>query len=110
MRSLLQSLRTLARHTFIFVLIFAGIPCAAGASSPGQGVSPDDANVLVTPYLSFRVTPETGSYEIIDKATGMTWQSNPYRPRFGEVTASIEGRKQTLSLERCDVQWAGEDL
>lgn len=75
-----------------------------------QPVLAADAHVIETPHLRFTISPETGRYEILDKQAGVTWKSNPYRPRFGEVTLTVEGKPKRLDLARCAVQQSGEGL
>ena len=58
---------------------------------------------LKTSHLLFQISPDTGAYEILDRDGKVTWRSNPYQPRFGEVTLDVEGKSQQAALDRCDV-------
>lgn len=58
---------------------------------------------LETPALIFRLSSENGSYEILDKQGNITWRSNPYEPRFGQVTLIVDGAKRQVALSRCAV-------
>jgi hypothetical protein len=58
----------------------------------------------------FTLSPETGAYEIRDAAGGATWKSNPYKPRFGQVSLRVDGKPMTADLGRCEVKSAGEAL
>ena len=59
---------------------------------------------IETPFIRFSLSPENGSYEIVDKQTNVTWRSNPYQPRFGEVTLNVGGQPQRVNLGRCEVK------
>lgn len=63
-----------------------------------------DSVTLETPFLRFRLSPQDGRYEILDKKTQVTWHSNPYRSRFGEAVLNIKGELQPVSLDRCEIQ------
>src|SRR5512134_1668897 len=69
-----------------------------------------DSLSLETPYLRFTLSPETGRYELLDKSAGAVWKSNPYRPRFGEVTLRRAGKTERVDLARGDVQRRGGNL
>jgi hypothetical protein len=56
----------------------------------------------------FVLSPETGAYEIHDRAGGVTWKSNPYKPRFGQVVLRIDGKAVTADLGRCEMRPAGD--
>ncbi len=58
---------------------------------------------LKTSHLVFQISPDTGAYEILDRDGKVTWRSNPYQPRFGEVTLEIEGKSQQAALDHCGV-------
>ncbi len=63
-----------------------------------------DSATLETPFLRFRLSPQEGRYEILDKKTQVTWYSNPYWPRFGEAVLNLKGKLQAVSLDRCDIR------
>ena len=46
----------------------------------------------------------------MDKRAEVTWRSNPFQPRFGEVTAIVAGKPQRLALAGCEVRSAGNSL
>jgi hypothetical protein len=74
-----------------------------GAQLPSVLANAGSAVSVETPLLRFRLWPENGSYEIDDRQTGVVWRSNPYQPRFGEVTLNIGGKPQRVPLDRCEV-------
>src|SRR6266498_1947829 len=51
-----------------------------------------------TASILFRLSSETGAYEVLDKGAGVTWRSQP--ARFGEVTLNISGKPQRFQLTR----------
>ena len=69
-----------------------------------------DVVTLETPALSFRVTPDNGRYEIVDKPGNVVWRSNPYVPRFGEAILNVDGKKRHINLDRCEIQRARDSL
>lgn len=58
---------------------------------------------LDTPAASLRISPENGTFEIKDKAGGVTWRSNPFNVRFGEATLRVAGQERKASLDHCEV-------
>lgn len=70
----------------------AGFPDAQGSAS------------LETPFWVFRLRRATGEYELLDKQTGVTWHSNPFKPRFGEVALRLNGRVRRADLSSCEVK------
>jgi hypothetical protein len=58
----------------------------------------------------FVLSPETGAYEIHDRAGGVTWKSNPYKPRFGQVVLRIDGKPVTADLGRCEMRPVGDAM
>jgi hypothetical protein len=78
---------------------------ALGASRPTRaGAAAVGSKVLETSALSFRVEPESGAYEMEDKAGGVVWRSNPRVPRFGEATVMAGGQAQRVSLTYCKAE------
>ena len=69
-------------NTFVFCLALVTAVAAAEPSEPVR---------LDRPDCRFQVWPDSGRYEIRDKAGGVTWQSNPYQLRFGEATLAVSG-------------------
>jgi len=80
------------------------------AGSPG--VPPPSGRVIAleTPWLSLSLSAETGSYELEDKQTKVTWRSNPFRQRFGTVSLKVNGKQQEADLGPCDVTRVGDGL
>jgi hypothetical protein len=90
------------------VLALAPIFFASGGfAKPARLARSETAPVLDTRFLTFRLSPQDGSYEILDKQTRVSWRSNPYKPRFGEVTLVVDGQKQKVELGRCEVRQIG---
>ncbi|MBI4659048.1 MAG: hypothetical protein HY735_09405 [Verrucomicrobia bacterium] len=56
-----------------------------------------------TRFIRFQLSPENGSYEILDKRANVTWRSNPFRQRFGEIILKADGSSQRLNLDQCQV-------
>lgn len=67
-------------------------------------------SVLETPFLQFSANPDNGSYEILDKQTSVRWKSNPYQPRFGEVTLRVDGKQVNVDLAKAVVEKMGDAL
>jgi hypothetical protein len=68
------------------------------------------AATVETPRVRFTLSPEDGRYEITDKQAGVTWKSNPYQARFGEVTCNPGGAIRRLPLGRCQIDAAVNSL
>lgn len=68
------------------------------------------ASTIETRFIRFRLSPETGRCEILDRQTGVTWRSKPDQPRFGQVTLNVGGQQQLVSLDRCQVRRSGDAL
>jgi hypothetical protein len=66
--------------------------------------------VLETARLRFQLDPANGSYELADKAAKVTWRSNPFQPRFGEVTAWVDGKAQRFPLAACEARQLDQSL
>jgi hypothetical protein len=105
---------TLSRILSKFALISTAIACAGltivASGAPSLDEAAGGPRGLETSYLSFRVNPEASGYEIVDKAGGEVWRSNPRVPRFGEVTVRVHGRPQRLDLIRGKVESDGNGL
>ena len=97
--------------SFLTTLVLASVASAAQASAPAEQTrrSPNVVS-LETAFLSLRLSPENGNYEILDKQTNVTWRSNPYEPRFGQVTLNVDGNKQPAKLARCEVKRVSDGL
>jgi hypothetical protein len=63
-----------------------------------------------TSALRFSLFPETGQYELLDKAAEVVWRSNPQQPRFGEAVLKGATQPQPVTLARCEVKQAGTGL
>jgi hypothetical protein len=59
---------------------------------------------LETPFWVFRLWQATGRYELLDKQTGVTWRSSPFRQRFGKVALRLNGQLSSADLRSCDVR------
>jgi Family of unknown function (DUF5696) len=79
------------------IALAASLATAPWAAEPG-------AATLQTPFLRFDVAPENGGFEIQDAAGGVTWQSNPYHARFGEVTFRFGGKQRHADLGQCQIR------
>lgn len=106
-----------ARHRMLtkklcgVALIFAACSFAsAGLAKPLWAVQGESTPVLDTRFLTFHLSPEDGSYEILDKQARASWRSNPYKARFGEATLVVDGQKQQVDLGKCEVRQVGEGL
>lgn len=84
------------RHGCVSLVMVVLLIAASAPAEPSQSIE--------TRKLRFALSPDTGSYALTDKETGVTWQSNPYAPRFGEVTLIENGRRRRVNLERCQVE------
>ncbi|HEY3323619.1 MAG TPA: DUF5696 domain-containing protein [Planctomycetota bacterium] len=69
-----------------------------------------NAVALETPALRLQVSPDDGRYAITDAAGGVTWHSNPYRPRFGSAEVTLGGKRQGVELAKCSVKKAEKAL
>ena len=98
--------------TSVLAVLSAGGTASAGPAQAKSKPSPGAESVLTleTPALSFRLSPQDGSYQILDKQTNVTWRSNPYERRFGQATVIMEGKKQLANLDRCEVKRAIDGL
>jgi len=96
----------------LLAVLSAGVTASAGPAQAKSKPSPRAESVLTleTPALSFRLSPQDGSYRILDKQTKVIWRSNPYERRFGQATVIVEGKKQPVSLGRCEVKRAVDSL
>jgi len=66
--------------------------------------------VLDTPQIRFSMMPESGGYEVLDKAAGAVWKSNPEEPRFGFAVINAEGKTQGVALGQCEAKREGASL
>ena len=60
--------------------------------------------------VRFEIWPEDGHYQIDDRRGDTIWRSNPFQPRFGEITLTLDGKQQKLSLTACKVKEANDTL
>ncbi len=85
------------RHLLALLpLVFAALAATAHAAT------------LSLPSLDFSISPDNGTWTIADKAGGAKWSSGP--SRFGTVTVTLDGKKQTLDLASCRVAQAKDAL
>lgn len=75
---------------------------ALAFSLGGAALSAQPA-VIETSQLRFSLSPDTGRYEILDKAGSTIWHSNPEVPRFGTAMLNVGGKQQRTDLTRSDV-------
>jgi hypothetical protein len=61
---------------------------------------------LANDAIELRLWPDDGRFEINDRSGGVTWSSNPFQGRFGQLTFIAEGKKQQANLEKCDIRRA----
>ena len=87
----------------------AGFAAVAG---PRAGASDDAQNpvTLETPFWAFRLWQATGRYQLLDKQTGVTWRSNPFRKRFGEVALRVNGMVSSADLSSCEARRVNDGL
>ncbi len=76
----------------LFFLCVCGVSFAATAPA-----------ILETDHLRLIVTTETGVYQVLDKQSQVTWNSNPFTQRMGTVVFKIDGADREFSLSRCEV-------
>ena len=55
--------------------------------------------ILESQHLRFQISND-GSYEVLDKRTGVTWRSSPYARRFGSALVRVENQPHHQSLDR----------
>ena len=65
---------------------------------------------LESPFWLFRLWQATGRYEILDKQTGVTWRSNPFRQRFGQVALRLDGEARSADLSTCEARRINDRL
>src|SRR6476661_7563810 len=65
--------------------------------------APDPVRIN-TAALQLTVYPENGSFELLDKAGGVTWRSDPYHVRFGEATVRVKGEPRRVDLGACQAR------
>jgi hypothetical protein len=84
---------------------------AAGAG-PKAAAPQNDQNpiTLETPFWAFRLWQATGRYELLDKQTGVTWRSNPFRQRFGEVSLRVNAKVSSADLSSCEARRVNNGL
>lgn len=84
----------------------------AAVADPHAAGSQDakSPTTLETPFWVFRLWQATGRYELLDKQTGVTWRSNPFRQRFGQVALRLNGQVSSTDLSSCEVHRANHGL
>jgi predicted dehydrogenase len=68
------------------------------------------AAILETPQVKFEMSSQTGGFEVLDKQAQVSWQSNPYRSRFGEIIFNAEGQHRSAPLDRCEIEKSPKGL
>ena len=86
---------------FFLAILILGVPSRALLAA-GQVPSPPFR--ISSPFIEFTLDPATGTYGLVDKAARVAWRSNPFLPRFGEVTLKTAGGSRRVNLDRCDVR------
>ena len=78
----------------------------AALTDPNAGETQDDQSpvTLQTPFWIFQLWKATGRYLLLDKQTGVTWRSNPFRQRFGEVALRVNGKVNSADLSSCEAR------
>ena len=87
-----------------FVWFVVQLHCSGSTAAPASPAA------LETSRCLFQLDPANGGYELLDKRAGVTWRSNPFQPRFGEVTAIVDGKSQRFPLAACEVRQVGKTL
>lgn len=82
---------------------------ATGPKS-AQDQAAQDPVTLETSFWVFRLWQDTGRYEILDKQTGVTWRSNPFRQRFGQVALRRDGQASSADLSSCEARRTNDGL
>ncbi len=103
----------LLRKLSVIILLCACAALAIAApmaSASSRGAAAAGGIALDTPHLSFRVSPESGAFEIDDKSGGVVWKSDFRQSRFGEATIDVSGHQQHLDLAQCQVERTGDGL
>ena len=77
---------------------------AAPAPAAKEPVSID------TPAVRLTLSPDTGAYEIQDKAGGVTWKSSLLKPRFGQAMIKVEGKPTGFAMGPCEAKVEGGTL
>jgi len=86
----------------------AHISLAARRKSAGADVA---AGIIETEYLRFELSPQSGAWSLLDKRSGVVWQSNAYTPRFGQITIGAATKtKEPVDLGPCLVATRGQEL
>jgi hypothetical protein len=65
---------------------------------------PRQPQTLETPAFRFRLAPEDGRWELLDKASGVVWRSNHFVARFGEATCTVGGKARPAVLGACELE------
>jgi hypothetical protein len=94
-----------ARKEWLIVVLAATLLVAAAPAAwagTNRSNARQDLKGFDTPSLSVRISPENGRYQILDKTTRVSWRSNPYQARFGQVSLDVDGKEQQADLARCE--------
>lgn len=83
----------LARQAFL-LLLTAAAPLTVLAAPRAQ---------LETGQYRLELSPANGEYQLLDKASGVVWRSNPHQSRFGEVTLVVDGKAIRQPLSACEI-------
>lgn len=95
--------RIWARRAFGFsgiaFCMMVGLCAAIGQEKESVGT-----NVLETAALRMLINPTNGQYCIVEKNSGMVWNSNPWKARFGEVVLKVDGESRSVDLTNCAIE------
>ena len=86
------------------------LTCLAACCVGSLPVTGANSERIDTEFLQLSVSVETGGYEIKDKQAQVVWKSNPFHARFGEVALNVSGKRQRISLDRCELKRVGNEL
>jgi Family of unknown function (DUF5696) len=83
---------------------------AVGNPKPAAAQNDQSPVTLETSFWVFRIWKDTGRYELLDRQTGVTWRSNPFQQRFGEVALRVNGKVSSADLSSCEARRANDRL
>jgi hypothetical protein len=69
---------------------------------PTNGISAIYA--IENEYVKFEVSQDDGSYKVTDKKSGIVWESNPMKKRFGEAVFTFSDKRYTSDLSKCEIE------
>lgn len=97
-------LTALSAPTSVLARIAALVPIVGlFCSTHGQPSASTRLPRLITPHFELVVQPSTGQWLLTDRASGVTWESNPNQPRFATAQVRFQGQSHTWQLQACEV-------